>query len=673
MTSPLAPHSPSSDRRQLIDVAFQHAPQYIWLLGPEGDVQACDRAVRELEGGADDGMIGRALWANRWWIESDVVERRLREGIREAVLGRRLSFEARVVRADGARLTVDVLVHGFDGEDRTRRVRVDAMDVTARARVESELRASEAKFAGILAIAADAIITIDQSQTILHFNRGAEDIFGWTEAEALGKPLEMLIPPRFRTNHARHVAAFGQAPVMARRMGERREIYGLRRNGDEFPAEASISKLDTPDRRIYTVVLRDISDRKRTAHAQQFLAEASAILGSSLDFHATLRTVVSLPIPLLGDACIIDIVDKQDVIRRIASSHQDERKSFALRQLEARYTPYWDSPSMVIDVLRRGEVEVVHGFDEAFLEAHSVDAEHAHLIATLGSTRAIFVPLIARERVMGVMTILGEGAEAGYDEQDVALARELGTRAAFALDNAQLYEAAQLATRARDEVLGVVSHDLRNPLSAIQMCTRVLLESPPADEGARRDLLEAICQATGLTNRLIQDLLDVANIEAGKLSVEKTELAPAELLARAEPMFESAARERQVRLTVHAEPGLPMLLADEGRVMQVLANLVGNATKFTEPGGSVEVSAVSGRGEVVFAVQDTGPGIPGEQLPLVFQRFWHNRRNARKRGSGLGLAIAKGIVEAHGGRIWAESVLGEGARFSFTIPAKTGQ
>ncbi|MHB0950057.1 MAG: hypothetical protein ACYC4J_13510, partial [Gemmatimonadaceae bacterium] len=99
MTSPLAPHSPSSDRRQLIDVAFQHAPQYIWLLGPEGDVQACDRAVRELEGGADDGMIGRALWANRWWIESDVVERRLREGIREAVLGRRLSFEARVVGA----------------------------------------------------------------------------------------------------------------------------------------------------------------------------------------------------------------------------------------------------------------------------------------------------------------------------------------------------------------------------------------------------------------------------------------------------------------------------------------------------------------------------------------------------------------------------------------------
>jgi len=217
-------------------------------------------------------------------------------------------------------------------------------------------------------------------------------------------------------------------------------------------------------------------------------------------------------------------------------------------------------------------------------------------------------------------------------------------------------------------VLGVVSHDLRNPLSAIAMCARVMLESPPAEEEARRDLLTAIYQATGLANRMIQDLLDVSQIEAGRLSVERRAQRVDAMLAVATPIFTSQAAERQIALRVDVPGDLPAVLADEGRVMQVLANLVGNATKFTEPGGEVSITARRRDGEVEIAVADTGAGIPESQRALVFERFWHDRRNARRRGTGLGLAIAKGIIDAHGGRIWVESAEGRGSTFYFTLP-----
>jgi PAS domain S-box-containing protein len=156
-------------------------------------------------------------------------------------------------------------------------------------RISDELRESEAKFSGILSIAADAIISVDESHKILHFNRGAEEIFGYSASEAIGKPLDALIPPRFRDAHVAHMKAFAHSPVVARRMGERREIFGLRRDGTEFPAEASISKLDIPGaggsrRNLFTVVLRDITERKRAEQNERFLADAGAQLARSLEY-----------------------------------------------------------------------------------------------------------------------------------------------------------------------------------------------------------------------------------------------------------------------------------------------------------------------------------------------------------------------------------------------------
>src|SRR6185437_9863141 len=199
------------------------------------------------------------------------------------------------------------------------RTHIVGLRVRALQDVEHDLRVSEAKFAGILDIAADAIISVDDAQRIIHFNTGAEVIFGYTRGEMIGQPLERLIPERFRAAHAGHMRRFASGTETARRMGERREIFGLRRGNIEFPAEASISRLSTPTGMLFTVVLRDITERKRVEHEQRFLATLGEELARSLDYDATAQLAANVAVPALADACLLDLLDGDQMTRRIVS------------------------------------------------------------------------------------------------------------------------------------------------------------------------------------------------------------------------------------------------------------------------------------------------------------------------------------------------------------------
>jgi PAS domain S-box-containing protein len=530
------------------------------------------------------------------------------------------------------------------------------------------LRDSEDRLAGILAIAADAIITVDEEQRIVHFNRGAEAIFGYTADEIVGEHLNTLIPHRFRATHGAHMASFAAGAETARQMGHRREVSGLRKRGEEFPAEASIAKLGEPGRRLFAVVLRDVSDRKRTERNERFLSDAGAALAGSLDYDATLRAVASLPVPWLGDCCLLDIAEddtgEQAALRRITSGHADPRIAEILKRGEQDQFLRWTTPTLVIEALRSGKPQILTHAPE---EADDGGAAFP-LLRGIGVRSAMVLPLRAHERIVGALTIISTDPGRRYTEADLPLAADYALRAAFAVDNARLYRLAQRANRARDEVLGVVSHDLRNPLSVISMVSRVLLEEPPHEDNARRELLTAIDESAELMSRMIQDLLDVSNIEAGRLSLERRSVPVQPIIDRAVQMFAGVAAGHEIALVPSVERDLPLMDADAERVLQVLANLISNAVKFTPNGGRVALSVRRLGNEVRFAVADTGPGIPADDVAHIFDRYWHARRTARTSGSGLGLAIARGLVEAHGGRIGVQSTIAEGSLFFFTIP-----
>ena len=538
-------------------------------------------------------------------------------------------------------------------------------------RSDEELRASEAKFAGILAIAADAIITIDESHRIIHFNQGAEEIFGYRAAEAIGQPLSLLLPERFRATHDAHVDAFGQSAETARRMGHRREVSGRRRDGTEFPAEASIAKLDTPDGgRIYTAVVRDVTERKRAESAERFLADTVNRLAQALQDETVHEAVAAVAVPSLGDACLVDVVDESQVIRRAARADDAERQR-TMDRLAAEFPPTWDSPALVIDVLRRGRPELVQDVDTDWISATELHPEAIALWQRLGIRSLYTVPLAIGDRMVGALTLLDLGRRNDrFTAEARALIEKFARGAALALDNARLYAAARRATSARDEVLAVVSHDLRNPISAIAMCARILREAPPTDDAEREKMLTAITEATAWMQRLIRDLLDVSAIEAGRLSVERQPAALASIVSTAVGMVSGEVEQHSIDLRVDLPSALPAVSVDANRIVQVITNLLGNAIKFTAPGGTITVRASNGTAAVVVSVEDTGVGIERDALPRVFDRFWQARPTPR-RGSGLGLAISRGIVEAHGGRIWAESEPGRGSVFSFTLPHDT--
>lgn len=540
-------------------------------------------------------------------------------------------------------------------------------DLEAQARASAELRASEAKFSGILAIAMDAIITIDVTQRILHFNHGAERIFGYAAAEVVGEPLGMLLPERFRGSHAGMIRGFAGASEHARQMADRREIFGLRRDGMEFPAEASISKLAMPDgSMIFTVLLRDISGRKAFEQSEQRFAGAVAVLGETLELDATERSVVQLSIPWLADGAFLDLLTPSGKLRRLAARTGDPQRDAALTAV-ARGPLDLDAPWPVVDVIRREREEYVPLVDDSWLESRAVDDAELARLRALALREVLFLPLIAREHVLGVLTLYREAGRLPFSAGERSIATELSVRAAFALDNARLFTAARQATVARDHALGVVSHDLRNPISAIGMSARALLPSIPVDDPERRALLTNIVASQDLAQRMIRDLLDVASIETGHLSVEERPVAVVPLLDRALALFAPEAEGKGVALGLGDVPPLPQVWGDDERLVQVLSNLLSNAVKHTPAGGRITLSARILDYDVEVAVTDTGHGIPVASLPLIFERYWTVRGNAPKGGTGLGLAIARGIIEALGGKLWAESTEGAGSTFRFTL------
>jgi PAS domain S-box-containing protein len=468
-------------------------------------------------------------------------------------------------------------------------------------------------------------------------------MFGYAPEEVIGRPLGLLIPERLRDRHLHHVDTFAGGREVARGMGERQEeIVGRRKNGEEFPAEASISKLQVGATNVLSVVLRDVSERARVERELRLLAEAGAILASSLDTDQTLAAVANLVVRDFADWCVAEVVDERQR-RQIKVACRDPANAEICARLEA-YPLIRPGPSLVRDVTT------------ADLEMISQDPEHLALLQGLHARSLITVPLLNHEHLLGGLAFISSTQVYGPDHVHVAEA--LGDRAAVAIENARLYASAVHAIRLRDEIMGVVAHDLRNPLSTI------LLQAAALESQRSRSVIH---RAAERMNHLVQNLLDVALLEAGQLKVTRGRVAVAAILAEAVDTQNLLAASNAIELRSEAEDEIADVWADRDRLLQVFENLIGNAIKFTAAGGRIVVGAAGRVDETLFWVEDTGAGMSTENLEHVFDRFWQASR-ANREGVGLGLPITKGIIEAHGGRIWAESEPGRGSTFFFTLP-----
>jgi PAS domain S-box-containing protein len=540
-------------------------------------------------------------------------------------------------------------------------------NATADGRPESGF---DARLSAIVNIAADAIIAIDSSQHITLFNSGAEKIFGYSADEVIGQPLQILLPEGVRRRHADHIRDFAASATNARRMGERSTISGRRKSGEIFPAEASISKAMVDGEWLFTVILRDATEHKRTEAALQFLAEAGKDLNRSLDFDETVERAAHAAVPVLADCCVIDILNEEGQLTSfsVAASSPDEgarlraeRESRTLRPGVSQLQRVARERAAPLVLPSLATADVVHA---------GVDPAVVRSMTGVPVQSLMMFPLELRSHSYGLMTLLMTHSERRYDDSYVVLARELAARIAHAIDNAQLYQKSRQAVAVRDEVVAIVSHDLRNPLSVVKMCASTLSVEPLPDAATVTDLARTMHQSAEWMHTIIQDLLDVAHLESGRLTLRHERVSTADVIEKVVELHAPLAEERDLVLTSDVPPDVPSISMDTARIRQVLANLIGNALKFTEPGGSITVTAgvTDDSKRMVVSVSDTGRGISADDLPRLFDRFWQASRGDLKRGTGLGLAIAKGIVEAHNGRIWVESVEGKGATFSFSLP-----
>jgi PAS domain S-box-containing protein len=602
----------------------------------------------------------RSVWRPGAEVESVLPARASLE--RRAVLDRDAAMMAIPVLAGDevvAVLTFD-LAHAARGADDPSLLSAVAAVVqplgalVRRRRIEEQLRASEIRLRSVTQSARDGIVTLARDGTIVYANPAARVMFGRDEMRGL--PMQKL------------VSGFG----LDAKGGVPMERWASHASGTKFPVELSIAEWTVDKSGYVTSIVRDVSERfeaQAEAEAAQrrlaFLFRAtSELLEQPLSTEALLATVARLVLPLLGDFCIVDLVEGNDHVRRVAAA--PDRQSEA-ETLDGSPAFAANGDSLVARVMRTGQ-PFVFSPTEASATGSALDLQTAHLWARAPWRACLVVPLSARNRTVGAITLVSFAR--GYAKDDLALAQELGHRVALAVDNAHLYDEARAAVRVRDDVLAIVSHDLRNPLSTILTSTGRLLEMlEDADGDSARASLERCQRAARRMTHMISDLVDAASLETGTLSLDQHENELGRVMSDAIDLLQPLADARGLALTTELAGGVDRAWCDRERIVQVLSNLVGNAIKFTPTGGHIRVLAETWGDMVRVSVHDDGPGIAPEQMPRIFDRYWHLAQRESRQGAGLGLYIAKGIVENHGGRIWVESTLGRGSTFFFTLPA----
>src|SRR5215831_12983318 len=412
----------------------------------------------------------------------------------------------------------------------------------------------------------------------------------------------------------------------------------------------------------------DITDRKHFEINQVFLSELGALLGSSLEYEHTLETIAQMAVRDLADLCLIDIVDAANNVARLKVKSRDSSLiplcNLFMRIPLTRDHPWW------FEMVAQSKRPILGQITEEMLAYVIQNESDLQVIREAGLQSGMVIPLLRDGNIVAAIVLLSCSSSRIYDTADLYIAEELARRAAASIENARLYFLARRAIKSREDILAVVSHDLKNPIMVIGLVAKVLRQSGELETAQIAEFSNKIERAADKMLQLISQLLDFTKIENGTFSVAPQAETLKNIILPAIDGMKPLAEAKQQTIECHIESNVPEVAADGPRVAQVLSNLVSNAIKFSRKGCKIVVSAREQDNSIVVCVSDDGPGIPRENLSKVFDRYWQ-AEETKHGGIGLGLAIAKGIVEAHGGKIWVNSELGKGSSFFFTLPLAT--
>jgi signal transduction histidine kinase/CHASE3 domain sensor protein len=417
----------------------------------------------------------------------------------------------------------------------------------------------------------------------------------------------------------------------------------------------------------------DASHRlERVLQGTQLLGDASRVLASTLDYEKTLEAVAKLAVGGLADWCAVDLSDLDGRVRQVVVSHRDESKIRWAKELNKRYPPDYSGPRGVGHVIRTGQAELYSEISDAMLIAAARDADHLAIMRELQIKSALVVPMIARGRTLGALTLISTDLDRRYDEADQALALELATRAAIAIDNAQLYRSALAASESKSAFLATMSHELRTPLNAIIGYQSLLEEgiNGSLNEAQRVQLTRIRASADHLLG-LIDEVLTFSRVDAGKEVVRREEVQLAPIVAEALTMVTPLAESKGLKL--RNETTDAALLTDGVKVRQILLNLLSNSIKFSDD-GEIVVQSHLDHDSVAISIADPGIGVSAENISRIFDPFWQVEQRSTRRvgGTGLGLSVSRSLARLLGGDVSVESEVDRGSTFTLTLPTRRG-
>ncbi|HEX7120196.1 MAG TPA: ATP-binding protein [Longimicrobiales bacterium] len=554
-------------------------------------------------------------------------------------------------------------------------------------RVEAELRQSRDLLQAVLDATADAVFVKDLEGRYVMINpagarmvgRSIEDTIGKddyaiferaTAERAIARDREVIEAGESLTSEQSGTAA-GKTRVFLTTKSPLRDARG------EVIGVVGIA-------RDITESVRSERERRRTERALRILAEASAVLADSLDYEVTLRRVAELAVPDIADWCAVDLLGEDGEIRRVATAHQDPERARMADEHMRRFPERLDAPVGVGAVIRTGRSVLLPGIPDWVYRRAASEPERLELLRALDLRSILIVPLEVGAVRFGAISLMQGESGRRFTEADLPLAEELARRAAGAIQNARAYRAehdartaAERASEAKNQFLAIMSHELRTPLTAVMGYADLLaseISGPLTDR--QHEHVARIQQSAFHLISIIDEILIFARTEAGKEEVRVATVDAAAIARDVAALLEPKAAAKGLALRTTNLDGPAPLDTDGGKLRQILANLAGNAVKFTERGEVVLELDASVAGHVVFHVRDTGPGIPGDQHERIFEPFTQldGSITREKGGTGLGLTICRRLARLLGGTVTVDSRPGAGSTFTLRVPGRpTGE